>query len=224
MPKNPQRRPDSRPRPSHHRRTLIWSLNPAGNAEAHGASAILTARNNGDDASVTVEDPATGHRAQLRPAAYQGLKTLLKQATADATASRDALTSAALELRHGRLPEAHSDPTGILALTRALAHATRRHALIWTRLSSADTTLPYRPSRRHPLPDDPDPRRRPLRTAADTDCGTQPPPTGGPHRTSGRRTPSLPTERVAALHQAGQRGSRPRDATGPIRRGRRGYP
>ena len=120
---------------------LIWRLDPAGNAEAHSAKIVLTARNNGDDASLTVQDPATGHQAQLRPTAYPGIRTLLKQATADAAASRDALTSAALELRHGRLPDAHSDPTGILAWTRALAHATRSHALTWTRLSSADTTL-----------------------------------------------------------------------------------
>lgn len=120
---------------------LIWNLNPSGNAEAHGASAILTANNQPDDPCLTVEDPATGHRAQLRPAVYPGLRTLLKQAAENAAAARQALTSAALELRHGRQPDAYSDPTGILALSRALAHATRRHATAWTRLSSGPTTI-----------------------------------------------------------------------------------
>ena len=120
---------------------LSWTPNPAGNAEAHGASAVLTAHNGADAPCLTVQDPATGHQAQLYPALYPGLKALLSQANAAAATSRETLACAALELRHGRLPDAYSDPTGILALTRALAHATRRHALTWHRLSSGDTTI-----------------------------------------------------------------------------------
>ena len=120
---------------------LRWNLDPAGNAEAHGASAILTAHNQADDPCLTVQDPVTGHRAQLRPAVYPGLKSLLKQAAADAAAARQTLTWTAMELRHGRLPDACSDPTGILALARALAHATRRHAIAWNRLSTENTTI-----------------------------------------------------------------------------------
>ena len=120
---------------------LVWSRNPAGNAKVHGTSAILIARNGADGPCLTVQDPTTGHQARLSPEIYPGLEALLKQAAAAAEASRETLVGAALELRHSRMPDSYSDPTGILALTRALAHATRRHALTWTRLSSENTTI-----------------------------------------------------------------------------------
>ena len=39
------------------------------------------------------------------------------------------------------MPDEHFDPTGVLALASALAHATRRHALPWTRLGTPEGTL-----------------------------------------------------------------------------------